>query len=45
MDYLGKGKVLTNTDLDLVYMCNNIAYRAIEPLKDTAREIPSTRQP
>ncbi len=28
-----------------VYMCGNTAYRAIEPLKITAREIPSPRQP
>ncbi len=28
-----------------IYMCGNTAYRAIEPLKITAREIPSPRQP
>ncbi len=28
-----------------VYMCGNTAYRANEPLKITAREIPSPRQP
>ncbi len=28
-----------------VYVCGNTAYRAIEPLKITAREIPSPRQP
>ncbi len=28
-----------------MYMCGNTAYRAIEPLKITAREIPSPRQP
>ncbi len=28
-----------------IYMCGNTAYRAIEPLRITAREIPSPRQP
>ncbi len=28
-----------------IYMYGNTAYRAIEPLKITAREIPSPRQP
>ncbi len=28
-----------------IYMCGNTAYRAIEPLKITAREIPSPWQP
>ncbi len=28
-----------------IYICGNTAYRAIEPLRITAREIPSPRQP
>ncbi len=32
-------------DLITVCVCGNTAYRAIEPLKITAREIPSPRQP